>query len=183
MPLTPLDDLIAFQPYALFPYLTLWVYVGVAPGLQRSFVELLVYGIWSGALCLAGLGLFYAWPTQVPILERDASGLAAFELLQGVDAAGNACPSMHVAIAIFTALWIEQQLREVGVPLGWRVANWAWFSAIAYSTLAIKQHVVLDVFAGALLGGAFAVASLHWRPYRAHRRRQRLLLNSDRARI
>jgi membrane-associated phospholipid phosphatase len=179
MPRTPLDDLIPFQPYALFPYLTLWVYVGVAPGLQRSFLDLLVYGMWSGALCLAGLGMFYAWPTQVPPLGLDASGFPGFALLQGVDAPGNACPSMHVAIAIFTALWIEQQLREVGVPKGWRVANWGWFCAIVYSTLAVKQHVVLDVVAGALLGAAVAVASFYWRPSRTRRRPETLSADTD----
>jgi membrane-associated phospholipid phosphatase len=32
------------------------------------------------------------------------------------------------------------------------------------STLMVKQHVVLDVAAGALLGIAFALPSLRWRP-------------------
>jgi membrane-associated phospholipid phosphatase len=43
------------------------------------------------------------------------------------------------------------------------VLNVAWFAAIAWSTLAVKQHVVLDVVAGALLGLAFALPSLRWR--------------------
>ena len=37
MPLTALDHLISFQPAALFPYLTLWLYIGFAPGLQQTF--------------------------------------------------------------------------------------------------------------------------------------------------
>jgi membrane-associated phospholipid phosphatase len=71
---------------------------------------------------------------------------------------------MHVAVAIFTAIRIEQVLRESRTPVPWRVLNWLWFAAIAYSTLAVKQHVVLDVVAGALLGMAFAFPSLRWRP-------------------
>lgn len=164
MPLTPLDTLIPFQPWLLGAYLSLWVYVGVAPGLQPNFRELFVYGLWVGALCLSGLGLFYLWPTQIPPLAIDVSGYPGFEMLQGVDAAGNACPSMHVAIALFTAIRLAHVLREIATPLWPRVLNWAWFAAIAYSTLAVKQHVVLDVLAGALLGAAFALPSLRWRP-------------------
>ncbi|ADU36338.1 phosphatase PAP2 family protein [Variovorax paradoxus] len=164
MPLTALDHLIPFQPYTLGAYLSLWVYVGIAPGLQLTFRELVVYGLWIGGLCLTGLGLFYFWPTQIPPLTIDVSGYPGFAMLQGVDAAGNACPSMHVAVAIFTALWIEHLLRQARTPIVLRIVNWMWFAAIAYSTLAVKQHVVLDVVAGALLGMAFAFPSLRWRP-------------------
>ena len=164
MPLTALDHLIPFQPVTLFAYLTLWLYVGVAPGLQLTFRELLAYGLWAGALGLTGLGLFYFWPTAVPPLAFDVSGHPGFKMLQGVDASGNACPSMHVAIAMFTVIWIEHLLRDARAPRGLRAVNIAWFLAITWSTLAIKQHVVIDVLAGALLGLVFAIPSLRWRP-------------------
>jgi hypothetical protein len=164
MPLTALDHLVSFQPQLLIAYFSLWVYVGIAPGLQLSFAELVVYGLWVGALCLTGLGLFYVWPTQIPPMSLEATSFPGFALLQGVDAAGNACPSMHVAVAIFTAIRIEQVLREARTPAALRLLNAAWFVAIAYSTLAVKQHVALDAAAGALLGLAFALPSLRWRP-------------------
>lgn len=164
MPLTALDPLIPFQPAALYAYLSLWLYVGVAPGLQLTFRELIVYGLWAGALCLAGLGLFYFCPTAVPPLAFDVSGYPGFRMLQGVDATGNACPSMHVAIAMFTVIRIEHLLRDARAPIGLRVCNVAWFLAISWSTLAIRQHVVIDVVAGALLGIAFAIPSLRLRP-------------------
>lgn len=166
MPLTALDRLIPFQPQALIAYFSLWVYVGVAPGLQLTFKELGSYGLWVGALCLTGLGLFYLWPTQIPPIARDATDFPGFAILQGVDAAGNACPSMHVAVAIFTAIWVEHILRGADAPVWLRLVNGVWFAAIAYSTLAVRQHVVLDAVAGALLGIAFALPSLHWRPGR-----------------
>ena len=164
MPLTALDHLIPFQPQALFAYLSLWVYVGTAPGMQMTFVELVVYGLWAAALCLAGLACFYFWPTQVPPLLVDVTAFAGFATLQGVDAAGNACPSMHVAIAMFTVIRLEDVLRRAGAPGTLRLVNGAWFVAIAASTLLVKQHVVLDVAAGALLGIAFAWPSMRWRP-------------------
>ncbi len=164
MPLTALDHWIPFMPQTLYAYLTLWIYVGIAPGLQLTFRDLVVYGLWVGALLLTGLGLFYLWPTQIPPMTIDVSGYPGFETLQGVDAAGNACPSMHVAIAIFTAVRVEQVLREIAAPAWLRSINIVWFLAIAFSTLAIRQHVVLDALAGALLGLAFALPSLRWRP-------------------
>ncbi len=161
---TALDAIVPFQPQWMIAYVSLWFYVGIAPGLQLRFVELLAYGFWAGGLLLAGLGLFYVWPTQVPPGTFDPMGFPGFELMKGIDAAGNACPSMHVAIALFTAIWIEFLFRQIGVPRWLRVANAVWFAAIAYSTLALKQHVVIDVVAGALLGIAFAVPSLLLRP-------------------
>lgn len=164
MPLTALDHLISFQPAALFPYLTLWLYIGFAPGLQQTFRHLVVYGLWVSALCVTGLSLFYFWPTTVPPRLMDVSGFPGFTLLQGVDAPGNACPSMHVAVAIFSAICLDDVLRQVRAPAALRLLNMAWFVAIAYSTMAIKQHVALDVAAGTLLGTAFAWPSLRWRP-------------------
>ena len=59
---------------------------------------------------------------------------------------------------------IEHVLRGAGAPRTLRALNIAWFAAIAWSTLAVKQHVVLDVLAGAALGLAFVGPSLRWRP-------------------
>jgi membrane-associated phospholipid phosphatase len=163
MPLTPLDHWIPFQPSMLIPYLSLWLYVGLAPAFQRNFGELVAYGLWVGGLCITGLTLFYFFPTAVPPLTIDVSGHPGFAVLQGVDASGNACPSMHVAAAIFTALRLSDVFRQARVPAPWRWANMLWFAAIVWSTVAVRQHVVLDAVAGAALGGLFALASLRWR--------------------
>lgn len=164
MPLTALDRLVPFQPAMLVPYLTLWFYVGITPALSQSFRHLIVYGLWAAALCVTGLAIFYFWPTAVPPRPFDAAGHAGFALLQGVDAPGNACPSMHVAVAVFTALGLDRLLQDISAPRWPRWVNAAWCAAIVYSTLATKQHVALDAAAGVLLGTTFALFSLHWRP-------------------
>lgn len=165
MPLTALDHWIPFQPGALAAYASLWVYVGIAPGLLLGFRTLLAYGAWSAALAGTGLAMFRLWPTQVPAAPPvDVERHPGFAVLQGVDAAGNACPSLHVATAAFTAVWIDHLLRLIGAP-GWlRALSGVWFVAIAWSTLAVKQHVVLDVLAGLALGLVFAWPSLRWQP-------------------
>ena len=164
MPLTALDRWIPFRPEALLPYVSLWLYIGIAPGLQRRFVDLAAYGAWAAALLACGLAFFYLWPTAVPVATFDPRGFPGFDLLRGLDAAGNACPSMHVAVALFTAIWVDVLLRSIGSPAWLRASNAAWLAAIVYSTLALKQHVVVDAVAGAALGAAFAGLSLRWRP-------------------
>lgn len=160
MPVTVIDRLIPFQPQALAAYVSLWLYIGIAPGLLLTLREILVYGLWIAALCVTGLACFYAWPTVVPALDPAVLGHGGFALLQRVDAAGNACPSLHVATAIFTALRVEHLLRQVQTPAVLRILNGVWCTAIVYSTLATKQHVVLDALAGAMLGIAFALPSI-----------------------
>jgi hypothetical protein len=160
MPLTALDRLIEFQPAALLAYVSLWLYVGIAPMLLRQLDEMLGYALWMGALCTTGLAIFYAWPTAVPANLLDLGPYPALAVLQRVDAAGNACPSLHVACAVFSAIWLSRLLHELRASTGAQLVNWGWLLLIVYSTLAIKQHVVLDAVAGGLLGLVFALASL-----------------------
>ena len=171
MPLTALDQAIAFQPAALAAYLSLWVYVSIPATLLRRFRELVAYALWIAAPCVIGLVIFYFWPTAVPPHGLDVSHLWAFATLTGVDAAGNACPSLHVATACFSAPWLDRLLREMRASAVPRVLNVLWLMAIVYSTLAIKQQVVLDVLAGAALGLAFAALSLRLQPAREASRR------------
>lgn len=158
MPLTWLDGAIPMQWWAWVPYLSLWFYTCLPPALLPGVRQLLYYGLGVGSACLVGLLCFYLWPTIVPAFARPpGTGLA---LLNGVDTAGNACPSLHVAIAVYSALWLHAQLRQVGAGRNWLAANWAWCLAIVYSTLATKQHVALDVLAGVLLGSTGALLAL-----------------------
>jgi membrane-associated phospholipid phosphatase len=164
MPVTTLDLMIPFQPYALLAYVSVWIYIGAGPGLQRTFTEIAVYGLWMVGLCVTGLAIFYFWPTQTPPLMQDPSMSPAFAVLHRLDKTGNACPSMHIAVATFTLGRIDDVLRLTRSPLWLRLINALWFVAIAYSTLAVKQHVALDDAGGALLGLIFLALSLRWRP-------------------
>ena len=165
MPATALDALVPFQPQLLAAYVSLWLYVGVAPGLLLRLRELIAYGLWAAAMCGFGLLIFYFWPTAVPPPVVDVTGYPGFALLQGVDAAGNACPSLHVAAAAFSALWVERLMRIVGAPAPLRLLNLVWMLAIGWSTVAIRQHVVLDAVAGAALGALFAGLSIWLNPW------------------
>ena len=156
MPLTALDRIIAFEPGALPLYFSLWLYVGIAPALLDSGRALAACGLATLAISVIGLGIFMAWPTAVPPADIDWSLHPSIEFLKGVDLAANACPSLHVAFAVFTGLCLHRLLRDMHSRRWLLALNWAWCIGILYSTLATRQHVVLDVLAGTVLGAVVA---------------------------
>lgn len=160
MPLTAVDDLVVFSPLALPVYLSLWIYVQLVLVLVADRRELFVYGQAVIGLAVVGLGIFLVYPTAVPVPQIDWTEYPAFLFLKTVDATGNACPSLHVAFAVFTAMWLHRILRVMGDRGAFRLTSWVWCVGIVYSTLATKQHVALDVFAGAGLGIAGAAIGL-----------------------
>ena len=155
VPVTALDRYIAFQPWSLLPYASLWLYISCAPMLLTGRRQYWLYGSSMVSLAAAGFAIFLFWPTAVPAPDVDWSRYPYVAFLKAVDAAGNACPSLHVAYAVMTALWLQRLLGEIGAPGSIKALNWAWCLVIGYSTLAIKQHLALDLVAGALLGAAF----------------------------
>ncbi len=163
MPLTVVDTLVPFFPPSLFIYASLWIYVPLAPALLLGLRELIAYGFWVTGLCVSGLLIFYFWPTTLMADSFNRGQHWGFDILQGIDAAGNACPSMHVATAAFSAYWFERLFKEMNAGALARLFNLFWFVAIAYSTMATKQHVFIDVVAGIALGTAFALPSLYYR--------------------
>ena len=162
MPRTAVDRWIGFQPAALPVYLSLWIYVSLAPALLVSRRELASLGVAWVALSVIGLGIFLFWPTAVLQAEVDWTHYPHFAFLKSVDAAGNACPSLHVAFAVFSAVWLGRSLRELGAGRGVRGLNWLWCLGILYSTVATGQHAFLDVLAGTALGTLVAAVHLRW---------------------
>jgi len=160
MPITLLDRLIGFQPLALPMYLSLWVYVSLPPALLATRRELYGYGLAMAGTCLAGLIVFYLWPTAVPAAHIDWTQYPDVDFLKTMDASGNACPSLHVTTAVFSGIWLHHLLRRFGAPQWVLIVNWTWCIGIIYSTLATRQHVAVDVLAGLVLGGLGAYLSL-----------------------
>ena len=161
MPLTALDRLIGFEPLAMPLYLSLWVYVSLVPGLLVLRRELFAYGLAMAGTCLTALIIFYLWPTAVPVAAIDWTQYPGVAVLKTMDASGNACPSLHVATAFLSGLWLHRLLPGFGAPLWLHRLNGLWCVGIVYGTLATRQHVVLDVAAGLLLGGLAGALSLY----------------------
>lgn len=164
MPLTPVDHWIVFNPWWMLPYVSLWVYVTLPAFLLIKGRDLALYGAGAAALSAAGLAVFFFRPTIVPAMDLGSGWSGPMQILKTVDASGNACPSLHVAFACFTAFWFEVLLRRAKASVVKRCLNLIWAISIVVSTIGTKQHVVWDAVGGIVLG--LAVAAVHraaWR--------------------
>lgn len=161
MPVTVFDYWIPHVPGAIVPYATLWVYLSLPLALLTREAEFRSFGVAAATLSVAGLACFYLWPTAVPFVAGWSPEVSD-SLLRNVDGGGNACPSLHVAFAVFSWVWLRRLVAEMGGPAWVRFGNACWCFAIVVSTLATRQHVILDVVAGAALGAAIAAASMAW---------------------
>lgn len=156
MPITLVDRLIDFEPLALPVYFSLWLYVSLPLMLMRTRRQIVDFGVWIGGLCVFSLVIFYFFPSAVPPSHIDWTQYPGVAFLKDIDAAGNACPSLHVATAVFSGIWMHSLLPKVRLDRRARLINALWCIAIAYSAMATKQHVAIDVVAGGALGALFA---------------------------
>lgn len=166
MPDTWIDRAVTFSPDWVIIYFSLWVYVSLPGALQRDLRGLLWHGASALLMCAAGLAFYYWYPTTFMQPRVDWSSQPFGQILQSVDAPGNAFPSMHVAYALFAWAWIRHELHEVRAPRWLHILSLLWCMAIGFSTLATKQHVWWDVLAGIVLGlsaGSIAVLATRWR--------------------
>lgn len=167
MPLTAVDRWIGFQPASLPLYVSLWVYVSLAPALLDDRRELISFVVAAVALSAIGFAIFFFWPTTVPPFALDWPDHSVFGLLRRADAAGNASPSLHAAFAVFSAFWFDRVWRDLRTGPAMRVLNILWCAGILYSTIAIRQHVFIDMATGSVLGAAVALANFRWLRARA----------------
>jgi membrane-associated phospholipid phosphatase len=102
------------------------------------------------ATWLAAYAVFLSYPTVGPANPAlvHGAGFSAWllEQIYASDLRLNCLPSLHVAQCTLAAL----ACRRVHLGLGLVLLLWA--SLVALSTLYTKQHYVLDVIAGAVLG-------------------------------
>ena len=159
MPLVWADHAVPFWPETFAAYVSLWVYVALAPAVAGDRRELEACTLPMLFMSIVGFMLFLAFPTQVPKADVDWTLHTAMQFLKQVDASGNACPSLHVAFAVYTAWVLDRTFAAIRGPASFRWANALWCLAIVHSTLATRQHVALDVLAGIVL--AVAAAALH----------------------
>ena len=156
---TPLDAAIPFVPASIA------VYAGVY-GLMLYPLFTVRSGAWlrrtvaAYALVIAVcLVTFAVWPVSGAALRAPADAIDptrftgwGVALCYALDPPFNLFPSAHVAIALVAAL-AAWRVRSPGSGLAL-----AAVAGVAVSTCTTKQHYVLDVVAGAVLGGvAYAV--------------------------
>ena len=152
---SPLDDLIPFNEYFYIPYMLWHLFV---PGMivwlllrdSRCFVKMMRFIIVTYSITLL---IYCLWPNCQHIrplsFERDNLLTRLSALLYSIDTNTNVCPSIHVlgSLAAVFAAFHTPSIRNMGVKIS--IALFGLL--ICASTVFMKQHSVIDVFAGMIL--------------------------------
>jgi membrane-associated phospholipid phosphatase len=141
------EQRVPLSPEFVFIYLTIYP-TFLLPFLfihQRDFFRLFSLA-YITVMCICYLVyLFYPVSIDRPEMSVDSFSTWALAIVYGADRPWNCFPSMHVAMSLLASLTILEVHRIRGM-LTLLLTFW-----IAYSTVLIKQHYVLDVVAAMLL--------------------------------
>lgn len=141
VPSTPIDAFIPFSGWALIPYASLGPFLLlIAGGLDPArFRRLLRAALIAQAIAYT---VFLLWPMMVGRPTTGDGALDRFALwaIDVSDLPVNTVPSLHVAYAIVAA---------AAHPRWWSVL---WALVIVLSVLPLRQHLVMDVLTGVVLG-------------------------------
>jgi hypothetical protein len=150
-PTLAIDRWIPFQPGWTLVYQSVFILVPLALWLPANRQAAKNYAFALGAAFGCGAIVFWLYPTLSPRPLHSDSMLYR-SLISGLDGPGNALPSMHAAMGLLVAVAVDRHLRRCGASVLWRAALAVWWIALLYSTLATRQHRVLDLVAGIALG-------------------------------
>lgn len=151
--LTPswFDRSIRFDVTWVWAYQSLYLLTPIAPWLATDLQMLRRYALGLAGVSLACDLVFLAWPTTV---ARPVSEVMTplYGLLVSYDRPGNALPSLHAALAAYSALCCAPLVAASRRPRLWGGLLLTWVAFIIYATLATKQHVAVDALAGISIG-------------------------------
>lgn len=153
VPATPIDAWVGFWPALLAPYLSVALLVPLAPLLAADRDALRRYGWGLFWLCAPCFAIFALFPVHGPRPDI-APDHPLYRWLVSVDRPSNSLPSLHAGLTVYSLAFAFRVLRG-DVPARTRAlvvaAGSAWGALILYSTLATKQHWLLDLPPAALL--------------------------------
>ena len=154
----PLDDLIPFCEWFVFPYCS-WFFLlaGVTALLwwyDTASYDKLCLMMFSGmTFCLI---LYMVLPNGLDIrptaeaIGRDNIAMRIMQMLWNADASVNVCPSIHCQSSGCMALAFSRSKLAQDRP-GLKVLAWGWALLICASTVFTKQHSIVDVVCGLAL--------------------------------
>lgn len=165
----PLDDAIPFCEYFVIPYL-LWFAFLVFIHLYTLFFDVAAFKklMWFIIVTYSiTIAVYFLFPTcqelRPAAFERDNIFTRFLTGFYQFDTNTNVCPSIHVigSVAVMLAAWDSKGLQTPG----WKAAFGVTAFLISISTVFLKQHSILDVFAAVPV--CVVGYLLAYRPWRA----------------
>jgi membrane-associated phospholipid phosphatase len=146
------ESAIPFMPQMVFPYLSVYIFV-LLPFLLVAETSLYFYSALAYAIVtLIGSGIHITFPSRVTRVEDfnpHGISLKTLRWYQNLCKPYDNFPSTHVA---FSILVVGIAYLSSGLTLALIFAFWALL--IALSTLLTKQHYLLDILSGFVLGAS-----------------------------
>ena len=155
---SPIDDLIPFNEWFVFPYCSWFLLLAGVTALlwwcDTASYDKLCLMMFSGiTFCLI---VYMLLPNGLDIrptaeaVGRDNLAMTIMKMLWSADASVNVCPSIHCQSSGCMALAFSQSRLAKDRP-GWKVLAWVWAGLICASTVFTKQHSIIDVVCGLAL--------------------------------
>jgi membrane-associated phospholipid phosphatase len=157
---TVLDGVLPFAPAAVVVYLGLYA-VALGPLALADDLRFLARGAMAYSLILfLALPIWIIWPVTYPREAVEVTDLFTWgvAVTHWIDPPTNCFPSMHVAETVLAAMLVGRLDRRLS-PWFWGASAMVW-----WSTLALRQHWVLDGVAGAALAWLAVKLSFDLRP-------------------
>ena len=157
----PIDHAVPFIPWTIVPYWSLDLLFVTAFLVQKTHADLSRHT----ARTLLGIGVaaacFIVFPLRCGAERPEVPGVLApwFRALGGVDMPYNQAPSLHIILLLL--VW---HAHLPATPKRLRPLAYAWGALIGVSTLTTRQHGVIDLVAG-LLVGALLVYGIRAEPW------------------
>lgn len=149
---TAFDDAIPINFQSLWFYYSYYLLLGIV-GLFVERPIYLRYLYTIGWTTMVAHMIFFAFPNGLSRAEIDLeSAPMYYQWLAAYDEPRNAFPSLHVALSVVagTAAFCCSNFK-----LWARLAIVAWVVGIIWSTIALRQHVIIDGISGTVI--AFVV--------------------------
>lgn len=154
-----LDKYIPFKEIFIIPYLLWFIFIFVTVAYffltsKQDFYKCCAFLFIGMTICLI---IYTIWPNghylrvDIASLGRSNIFTRIIGRLYAFDTATNVFPSIHVynSIGAMIAIWKSERLR----PIKWiQVSSFILTVLICMSTVFLKQHSILDVFGGIILG-------------------------------
>jgi membrane-associated phospholipid phosphatase len=148
MPQLALDRAIPVYFPSLWIYYSFYLLLGLV-GLiveKKLFITYLYSIGWVTAVSHA---VFLFMPNGVSRSEIDfQTAPAIYQFLLSHDLPRNAMPSLHAALSVIAAIAVQ---FSSNFPKWTKPLVWLWVLAIFWSTIAIRQHVSIDLIAGSII--------------------------------
>lgn len=166
---SPLDDMIPFCEWFVFPYLIWFLYMAIT-GIyllvnDEEGFERYILTLWVGFFLSMTFISFF--PTQQnlrpEIMPRENFASWIMSLIYAFDTNTNVFPSMHVVGALAVEAGIAQS-KVLKPKCGVQIFSAVLCLLIIIATVFLKQHSVLDVFGGiGFFLAAFIIVSLYYK--------------------